>query len=57
MAKALGLANAMTVSHWETGFRKPTATALRILCLLASLPDSELKRIVVRLEVIAEESK
>lgn len=54
MARALGISNAMTISHWETGFREPTATALRLLCLLDSLSDTELRKISTRLEQIAQ---
>jgi DNA-binding transcriptional regulator YiaG len=52
MAKALGLASSLTVSHWETGTSTPTSVILRFLCLLDSLPDSELRKMTKRLEEI-----
>lgn len=54
MARALGIANPMTISHWETGVRTPTATAMRLLCLLDSLSEPELRKISTRLEQIAQ---
>lgn len=54
MARALGISNAMTISHWETGNRQPTATAMRLLCLLESLPESELRKMATRLEQISQ---
>ena len=52
MARALGISNAVTISHWETGNRIPTATAMRLLCLLESLSDAELRKMATRLEQI-----
>jgi DNA-binding transcriptional regulator YiaG len=54
MAKAIGISNPMTISHWETGVRVPTATAMRFLFLLYSLSDTELRKMATLLEQIAQ---
>ena len=54
MARALGISNPVTISHWENGHRVPTATAMRLLFLLHTLSDTDLKKIVFRLEQIGE---
>lgn len=54
LARALGIANSVTISHWETGVRVPTATAMRLLCLLSSLSDAELRKMASRLEQISQ---
>ena len=49
MSEALGLANRVTIAHWENATRVPTATALRLLQLLNELPKAELEKITKRL--------
>ena len=53
MARAFGIANSVTISHWETGVSTPTSTAMRLLCLLDSLSDQEMRKIALRLEQIS----
>jgi DNA-binding transcriptional regulator YiaG len=54
MARALGISNPMTISHWETGVRVPTATAMRLLFLLSTASDVELRKLASRLELIGQ---
>lgn len=54
MARAFGVANPVTISHWETGVSTPTSTAMRLLCLLDSVSDQEMRKIALRLEQISQ---
>jgi DNA-binding transcriptional regulator YiaG len=54
MARAFGIANAVTISHWETGVSTPASTAMRLLCLLDSLSEQEMRKIALRLEQISQ---
>ena len=54
-SKALGVGNQMTISHWETGFRKPSGAAKRFLTFLEKLSDLDFKKAASLLEKISEE--
>ncbi len=55
MARALGLAHAHTISHWENGFRIPKGVSDRFLSLLDELQNDELRKITKRLEKLGTE--
>lgn len=55
MAKAIGIADQDTISHWETGFRIPKGISERMLLLLEKLRGTELRRVTKRLEKIGLE--
>ena len=55
MAKAMGLADGHTISHWENGFRIPKGVSNRFLCFLDTLPKDELRKIAKRLEKLGTE--
>ena len=52
-ANLLGVANVLTISHWETGVSLPKGAVMRFLCLLDNLSDFELKKIVTHLEQLS----
>ena len=52
---AIGVANSMTISHWETGFRNPSGAARRFLCFLEQIPNSDFIKAKALLEKIAKE--
>jgi len=53
-SKALGVVNRLTISHWETGVRRPSGAAKRFLTYLETIPDSDFKKATSTLEEIAE---
>lgn len=50
MARAIGVAHPVTISHWENGHRIPSGVTERFLRLLSSLSDAELNKFARRLE-------
>ena len=42
---------AKAVSNIETGFRKPSRTVLKILCLFNELPDAQVRAFISKLSV------
>jgi DNA-binding transcriptional regulator YiaG len=55
MAELFGIANSLTVSHWETGKSAPKGPAMRFLTYLDTLSDAELKPILRRLGHITKQ--
>lgn len=57
MARALGIAQAHTISHWETGFRVPKGISARFLRFLSALPQEDLLKITKHLEKLGMKEK
>ncbi len=55
LARLLGVANSLTISHWETGVSMPKGAVMRFLCLLDALSDAELSKIIDRLKKLSQE--
>ncbi|MBI4924754.1 MAG: helix-turn-helix transcriptional regulator [Bdellovibrio sp.] len=55
MAKAIGIADPNTISHWETGFRTPMGVSERLLLLLEKLRGKSLHQVIKQLEKIGSE--
>ena len=53
MAALLGVASRLTVSQWENGFSTPGGPIMRFLSLLDDLSESELCKIMKRLEKLS----
>ena len=57
MARALGVAQYVTISHWETGFREPKGITERFLCYLECLSEPELKKAARYLDALSKVEK
>lgn len=57
MARLLGVANTLTISHWETGVSMPKGAVMRFLCLLDALSESELSKITAHLDNISKQEE
>jgi DNA-binding transcriptional regulator YiaG len=54
-SRAIGVANPMTISHWETGIRTPQGPTQRFLTFLEKLPNADFKKATSLLKKLDEE--
>ena len=57
MARAIGAAGKLAISHYENQARIPSGVVMRFMSYLMSLSDPELKRVTARLLLIADEEE
>jgi len=50
VAQILGIMNALTISHWETGFRVPSEPIRRLIRTLNSIPKAEAEHFLYKME-------
>ena len=52
-AEMLGVRHALTISHWETGIRKPSGTVELLLLVLLNMGESEAEDLLAHLQRLA----
>ncbi len=49
-AEFLGIKNALTISHWETGVRNPSGTVELLLHVIMKMNEADAEDLLVRLQ-------